>query len=168
MLSATDIDAFASSVRGALRVHWPSATRAGTAEAERMDKAWDTAAEYAWFDLGAAGELGAAVAACRETGRLACPLPVFDAFVAGRLFGAEAPVVMAMSSGEVRLMAVVAGTVTPRASSRQRPARRTSWSCLSARERQSCERFATGHRQGVSPVRPGRTSRWAMSWPASR
>jgi alkylation response protein AidB-like acyl-CoA dehydrogenase len=80
-----DVRAFTASVRDVLGQVWGPATAAGgagladvAAQAERLG----------WFDLGDPDDpatLAILVGAVRETGRVACPLPLIDAFVAQRL-----------------------------------------------------------------------------------
>jgi alkylation response protein AidB-like acyl-CoA dehydrogenase len=78
--------AFAASVAGVTERHWARATDAADADGERLSALWAAGADQGWFALGEEDALDAALAAVRELGRVACPLPVADAFVAARVF----------------------------------------------------------------------------------
>ncbi|WP_425826842.1 acyl-CoA dehydrogenase family protein [Streptomyces fractus] len=99
-----EVEAFAESVRGTLGRHWPSPTAAPEAD---LGKLWRAAAELGWLELGAAGALSAAVAAVRELGRVACPLPLLDSFVATRLFAGDQGTLDGIGSGEIRVIVAV-------------------------------------------------------------
>jgi alkylation response protein AidB-like acyl-CoA dehydrogenase len=103
-LSAAERELFVSSARSALQGPWPSATTAGTADAGLLGRVWDLAAECGWFELGGAGDLTAAVALAAELGRVACPLPVLDGFVAVRLAGPLSWLADGIAAGEVRVL----------------------------------------------------------------
>lgn len=93
----TDCKEFANSVGRVLDRLWGEATAAPAADVAGL---WDVAAEQGWFELGAEGALGFLLAAQRELGRRACPLPVSDAYVAVQLLdGAEAD---AITRGVIR------------------------------------------------------------------
>ncbi|MFJ3212569.1 acyl-CoA dehydrogenase family protein [Streptomyces flaveolus] len=102
-MDSEEVDAFADSVRGILARHWEAPHVARTAD---LGKLWDAAAHQGWFELGTDGALGAATAAVRELGRVACPLPLLDAFVAARLFSQDSNLANKIASGEVRVVAV--------------------------------------------------------------
>jgi hypothetical protein len=100
--SNDEVTAFADAVAGMTKQHWGEATAAATGDLEGL---WRSAATQGWFDLGAADALDAALAAARELGRLACPLPLIDGFVAARLLpdakldSAETRVLVATGAG---------------------------------------------------------------------
>jgi hypothetical protein len=98
-----EVTAFGEAVAGVTRQHWGDAAAAATGGLEKL---WHTAGTQGWFELGSAEALGAALAATRELGRMACPLPVLDGFVAGRLL----PGVTGIESGELRVLAALEST----------------------------------------------------------
>ncbi len=74
-------------IRGELARCWPSARSAcdgSVGAVQRMAEA------RGWLELWADDLLPAALVAAAELGRVACPLPVVDSFVAGRVLGREA------------------------------------------------------------------------------
>jgi hypothetical protein len=75
-MTDADVATFAESIRGVLGRSWAGAGNG------RLDLVWDLARTLGWFELGPAGALAAAVAAVRECGRVGCPLPVMDGYVA--------------------------------------------------------------------------------------
>lgn len=77
-----DVKALATAVRDALTSLWGDAT---AAETSSLAPVADKARQLGWFDLGGEDSLAFAVAAIRETGRVSCPLPIIDSFVAERL-----------------------------------------------------------------------------------
>lgn len=90
-MTESDVAAFADSVRGVLATLWPGGR---TAPAGPLVEVWDAAEAHGWFELSPERALGAALAAVRECGRVACPLPVMDGYVAGALLarsGSAAP-----------------------------------------------------------------------------
>lgn len=114
MSTFTDADRaeLAAAAAAVLRVHWPSATTAGTAP-QALPKLWQVAAELGWFDLAEYDELGAALAITRELGRLACPLPLIDGYVAAWLAEPDGELRQALADGRVRITAssaLAAGT----------------------------------------------------------
>ncbi|WP_228048933.1 acyl-CoA dehydrogenase family protein [Streptomyces justiciae] len=103
-MTPDEVSSFAQSVRGTLARHWAGPVAAPEAD---LLKLWQSAAEQGWLELGAAGALAAAVAAVRELGRAACPLPVMDAFVATRLLAHDENLIDGIGRGEVRVVACV-------------------------------------------------------------
>ncbi|MYQ33912.1 acyl-CoA dehydrogenase [Streptomyces sp. SID4956] len=99
-----EVSAFAESVRGSLNRHWSGPTAAAGTD---LAKLWQAGADLGWLGLGTEGALGAAVAAIRELGRVACPLPVMDSFVAARLLAHEKDLLDGIGRGEVRVVACV-------------------------------------------------------------
>ena len=101
-MSVTDeVLAFGDTVAGVAQSHWGNATAAPTGGLEDL---WRLGAKQGWFQLGPANALGAALAATRELGRIACPLPVIDGFVATRLLAGLENLVGDIESGEVRVL----------------------------------------------------------------
>lgn len=94
---------FAASVTGTLgRADaglWPHAT---TAPHGDLAKLHEVAAEQGWFELGPEGALDFLVAAARELGRRACPLPLADAYVATQVLPDE--VAAKVGEGVVRVV----------------------------------------------------------------
>ena len=90
-MTPDEISVFAASVAGVTARYWARAADAGAADAggQRLSALWAAGADQGWFALGEEDELDAALAATRELGRVACPLPVADAFVAARVLGRE-------------------------------------------------------------------------------
>ncbi|GIH16466.1 hypothetical protein Raf01_46380 [Rugosimonospora africana] len=86
-MTDSDVAAFADSVRGVLAKLWPDAR---TAAAGPIGEVWDAAVAHGWFELASERALGAALAAVRECGRVGCPLPVMDGYVAGALLARRA------------------------------------------------------------------------------
>lgn len=103
-MDTNEVATFADSVRGTLARHWPSPTSAPDGDLAEL---WRAAAELGWLELGGDGALAAAVAAVRELGRVACPLPVMDAFVATRLFPHDGGLLDGIAAGEIRVVASV-------------------------------------------------------------
>ncbi|GGO75038.1 acyl-CoA dehydrogenase [Nocardioides deserti] len=95
---------FAASVAGTLGSAgaglWPDAVAAPTGDLLKLHEA---AAEQGWFELGPEGALAFLVAASRELGRRACPLPLADAYVATQVLPDE----LAAQVGEGGLWVVV-------------------------------------------------------------
>ena len=81
--------------------HWVPATAAASAD---LGELWLVAANQGWFDLGPAGALVPTLAALRELGRVACPLPLMDGYVATRLLLAREDLVAGISSGTLRVL----------------------------------------------------------------
>ena len=74
-------------IRGELARCWPSARSAHDGSLATVQ---GIAEAQGWFELWADDLLPVALAAASELGRVACPLPIVDAFVAGRVLGREA------------------------------------------------------------------------------
>ena len=98
--------AFATSVAGVAARYWARAADAGAGDAggRRLSALWAAGADQGWFALGEEEALDAALAATRELGRVACPLPVADAFVAARVLGREEKVAGQLAAGEIRVL----------------------------------------------------------------
>ncbi len=98
--------AFATSVAGVAARYWTRAADAGAGDAggRRLSALWAAGADQGWFALGEEEALDAALAATRELGRVACPLPVADAFVAARVLGREEKVAGQLAAGEIRVL----------------------------------------------------------------
>ncbi len=94
-------DDFARSVSGLLRRHWPDATAARNHDLADL---WQAGAGQGWFDLGPADAFGPLFAGLRELGTVACPLPLADGFVAGRVLGARPDLLDALASGAARVL----------------------------------------------------------------
>lgn len=94
-----DLRAFADSVRGTLARIWPDARSAGHADIAEL---WSDAAGHGWFELGESHAVGALVIASYETGAVAAPLPLADAFAAISLLHSNDEVVAGIASGMIR------------------------------------------------------------------
>src|SRR5215472_6541514 len=97
---------FGASVAGVTAQRWGRA--AGAAGADLADL-WAEGAAQGWFSLGDEDALDAAVAAIRELGRVACPLPVMDGFVAARVLRGEEKLAGQIASGELRVLVAADG-----------------------------------------------------------
>ena len=97
---------FAASVAGVTARYWARAADAGAEDADRatLPALWAAGADQGWLALGEADALDAALAAVRELGRVACPLPVADAFVAARIFAGEDKIAGQLAAGEIRVL----------------------------------------------------------------
>lgn len=104
-MTAQESESFGDAVAGVLRAHWGGPTAAASADLALL---WDQGAKHGWFELGSAGALSAAMRAVRELGRVACPLPVMDGFVASCLLANVAPLLSGIESGEIRVVVAMA------------------------------------------------------------
>jgi alkylation response protein AidB-like acyl-CoA dehydrogenase len=97
---------FAASVAGVTAQYWARAVDAGASDADgqRLSALWAAGADQGWFALGKEEALDAALAAIRELGRVACPLPVADAFVATRILSGEEKIAGQLAAGEIRVL----------------------------------------------------------------
>jgi len=100
-MEAEELAAFGASVAGVTARRWGRA--AGVAGAD-LAGLWADGAARGWFGLGGDDALDAALAAIRELGRVACPLPVMDGFVAARVLGGEDKAAGQIASGETRVL----------------------------------------------------------------
>src|SRR5689334_5637227 len=98
--------AFGAAVAAAAEEQWGAPADAAAGDLASM---WRIGAALGWFELGAADAVAAAIAATRELGRLACPLPVVDGFVAARLLAGDPERQQAVADGRIRVL--VATTV---------------------------------------------------------
>ncbi|CAM3272502.1 acyl-CoA dehydrogenase family protein [Nocardioides dubius] len=92
----SEVQDFRKAVAGALEGLWPSAVNA---EQPDVVKLAEVAAQQGWYQLGEAAAADYLVAAVRELGRRACPLPLADAYVAAMLLPEHAA---AIGDGELR------------------------------------------------------------------
>jgi len=100
-MTAGELTEFAASVAGVTAKTWGGAAGAAAADLSGL---WAAGAAQGWFGLGQDDALGAVLAALRELGRAACPLPLMDAFVAVRLLGADEKTAAQLASGELRVL----------------------------------------------------------------
>ncbi len=102
--------AFAASVAGVTARHWARAADAGRPDGSgpALAALWVAGADQGWFALGEEDALDAALAGVRELGRVACPLPVIDAFVATRVLRREEKIAGQIASGELRVLVALA------------------------------------------------------------
>jgi alkylation response protein AidB-like acyl-CoA dehydrogenase len=108
-LSAEDLAAFSDSVAGDLRRVWPDATAAG-ADPAVLSSLWESATNQGWTGLAADGAVDAVLAATAQLGRVACPLPLVDVYVASQLLVSQPDTVQAIAAGQIRLVVSVASS----------------------------------------------------------
>ncbi|MCX4098603.1 acyl-CoA dehydrogenase family protein [Nocardia sp. alder85J] len=106
-LSVSELAAFSDSVDGVLGRIWPAATAAEHDTDRTLTDLWTTAAIQGWTALGADGVLDAAIAATGRLGRVACPLPLIDTYIALALLR-DNPIAEHISDAIVRPLVVVA------------------------------------------------------------
>jgi alkylation response protein AidB-like acyl-CoA dehydrogenase len=105
-LSATELQDFSDTVDGVAASYWPSARAAGEdTDFSVLGRLWAAAVEQGWTELASEGALDAVVAALGRLGRVACPLPLMDVYVAVRLLGAESQAAVGIVSGKIRPVA---------------------------------------------------------------
>src|SRR5215468_3396237 len=115
-LSATELQDFVDVVDGVAAAQWPRARAAGQdRDFSALRALWATAVRQGWTELATEGALDAVVAAMSRLGRVACPLPLMDVYVAVRLFPARSPVVADIVAGAIRPVAVFTRADTPQA-----------------------------------------------------
>lgn len=102
-MTAEELTEFAASVAGVTAKTWGGAAGAAAADLSGL---WAAGTAQGWFGLGQDDALGAVLTALRELGRVACPLPLMDAFVAVRLLGADEKTAAQIASGELRVLVV--------------------------------------------------------------
>jgi alkylation response protein AidB-like acyl-CoA dehydrogenase len=105
-VEAAELTDFATSVAGVTARRWGNAAGAAGAGLAGL---WADGAAQGWFGLGGEDALDAALAATRELGRAACPLPLMDAFVASRVLSGHEKVVGQIAEGELRVLVAAAG-----------------------------------------------------------
>lgn len=117
-MEAGELAAFAASVAGLTARSWGRAADAASADLAGL---WADGAAQGWFGLGGEDALDAALTAIRELGRVACPLPVMDGFVAARVLrgatdrkaaredGGEEKVAGQIARGEIRVLVAAEG-----------------------------------------------------------
>src|SRR5690242_12878284 len=85
-LSAAELKDFTDTVDGVVAAQWPNARAAGEdSDFSAVRSLWATAVQQGWTELASEGALDAVVAALGRLGRVACPLPLMDIYVAARL-----------------------------------------------------------------------------------
>jgi alkylation response protein AidB-like acyl-CoA dehydrogenase len=112
-LTHEELNAFAESVDGQLHRAWPSATAAGEDAEQRLGELWSVAGAQGWTGLAADGALDAVIAAAGRLGRVACPLPLVDAYVALELLAGDESVADQIAAGAIRPVVAVAATDQP-------------------------------------------------------
>jgi alkylation response protein AidB-like acyl-CoA dehydrogenase len=114
-LSASELQDFTAMVDGVAAAQWPNARAAGQdQDFSAIQALWATAARQGWTELGPAGALDAVVAALSRLGRVACPLPLMDAYVAVRLLRHESAIAAGIAAGTIRPVAACPRSDTPR------------------------------------------------------
>jgi alkylation response protein AidB-like acyl-CoA dehydrogenase len=114
-LSVTELQDFADTIDGVVAAYWPSARAAGEdSDFSVVRQLWAAAVEQGWTELAPAGALDAVVAALGRLGRVACPLPLMDVYVAVRLLGPDSPAAADIIAGTVRPVAACAESDPPR------------------------------------------------------
>jgi alkylation response protein AidB-like acyl-CoA dehydrogenase len=112
-LTRDELGAFADSVDGELRRAWPDATTAGQDAEPKLGELWSVAAAQGWTGLAADAALDAVIAAAGRLGRVACPLPLVDAYVALELLASDKPVAERIAGGDIRPVVAVAAADPP-------------------------------------------------------
>ncbi|GHF36801.1 acyl-CoA dehydrogenase [Amycolatopsis bartoniae] len=107
-LTRVELEAFLESVDGELERAWGSATAAGEAPENALAPVWSVAAAQGWTGLAEDGAVDAVVGAAGRAGRVACPVPLVDVFVAGELFSDDHSVAEQITTGAIRPVAAVA------------------------------------------------------------
>jgi alkylation response protein AidB-like acyl-CoA dehydrogenase len=114
-LSAAELQDFTDMVDRVLRAQWPQARAAGEdPDFSSLRGLWATAVRQGWTELASDGALDAVVAAMSRLGRVACPLPLMDVYVAMRLLPRESPVVADIIAGSIRPVAACTPSDTSR------------------------------------------------------
>ncbi|MCL2735176.1 MAG: acyl-CoA dehydrogenase family protein [Propionibacteriaceae bacterium] len=96
----SELNELRTMVRGRLERAWGSATSADSADCATL---WQAVAGDGLFELAGLDALDGLSVAMAELGRVACPLPLSDGFIASRLFGDSSPVAEAIASGQIRV-----------------------------------------------------------------
>jgi alkylation response protein AidB-like acyl-CoA dehydrogenase len=114
-LSPRELEQFRDTVDGVLSSLWPRPRSAGEdQDGARLSVVWDTAARLGWTALGPEGALDAVVAGLTALGRVACPLPLMDGYVAASLLATDPDLVAAVAAGDLRPVVATAAQDTPR------------------------------------------------------
>jgi alkylation response protein AidB-like acyl-CoA dehydrogenase len=107
-MTPDETTAFADAAAGVIARDWGRAADAGAPDADstRLAALWAAAADHGWFALAADGQdtLAAVLAAIRELGVVACPLPVMDGFVAAGVLAADDKLAARIASGDLRVL----------------------------------------------------------------
>ncbi|MGY1633324.1 acyl-CoA dehydrogenase family protein [Geodermatophilus sp. SYSU D01186] len=111
-LAVEELADLRATVAGALQPAWDAPQVAGRPDAgdAALRAAWDVAVRQGWTELGAEGALDALLAVTGELGRLACPLPLADGYVAARLLGGE--LATDVAAGRIRPVVAAAEAAT--------------------------------------------------------
>lgn len=104
-MTPEEIAVLGESAAGIAARHWGRAAGAATADASGL---WAAAAAAGWLELGAGDAVDAVLAVLGALGRVACPLPVMDAFVATRVLAGADKLAARIAGGELRVL-VAAG-----------------------------------------------------------
>ncbi|MBC3192971.1 acyl-CoA dehydrogenase family protein [Pseudonocardia sp. C8] len=105
-MDRTERTTFDRAVQGILADVWGGP---GSAATGCLDPLWAAAVDAGWLDLAGSGALGALVRAARGMGRVACPLPLADSYVAVELLGEQHPALGARIRDAVVRPLVVSG-----------------------------------------------------------
>ena len=111
-LSANELQDFSDTVDGVLARLWPQARTAGDEGGDLMAALWAEAVAHGWTALAEDRAADAVLVAAARCGRVACPLPLMDAYVAATLLAAHADVVRGIADGRVRPVVAVASRDT--------------------------------------------------------
>jgi len=102
-LSPSELQQFSDAVDGVLSSLWPQARTAGEDDdGTVLGAVWEAAARQGWTALASDGALDAVVSAMSRLGRVACPLPLMDVYVAATLASASEELAVAITAGDVR------------------------------------------------------------------
>lgn len=106
-LTQDELGAFVESVDGELARIWPQATSAGDHPEGGLAALWDVAAAQGWTSLALDDAFDAVIAAAGRLGRVGCPLPLVDTFVALQLFAEQEAIAEQIAAGRIRPVATV-------------------------------------------------------------
>jgi alkylation response protein AidB-like acyl-CoA dehydrogenase len=103
-LAVEELADLRSTVAGALRSSWDSPQAAGRPDAGDvlLGSVWTVAVRQGWTELAGEDALDALLAITTELGRLACPLPLADGYVAAQLLAGSDELVTAIAEGRIR------------------------------------------------------------------
>lgn len=109
-LTTDELVLFASAVDGVLARAWPLPRSAGDEQAGSMlADLWGTSAKQGWTSLAVDGAVDALLMAVARCGRVACPLPLVDVYVAAQLLAGDPNLRDSIVNGDIRPVVAVTG-----------------------------------------------------------
>jgi len=113
-LSPSELQEFCDAVDGVLSSLWPRARTAGEDRDGTVLRAvWKAAARHGWTSLATEGALDAVVVAVSRLGRVACPLPLMDVYVAAMLASGSEELAGAIAGGDLRPVVATSALDSP-------------------------------------------------------